>query len=183
MHKVQTKGINSLRAPSRVLAIVSTLSHPSQKWGFVICHPCAKDSNAEAGPGLIQQDPCWDWDLFGIPKQSWECRKSLLQLPHAAFPPGIASAAQIAAGLLPWEVSGVMMGAKVGQELWIPLLSQEAEPGSFTPGPHLPLALICTIPHIPGDFSGDFYFQRAFGARIQISHQLPNELQPALSPF
>lgn len=114
MHKVQTKGINSLRAPSRVLAIVSTLSHPSQKWGFVICHPCAKDSNAEAGPGLIQQDPCWDWDLFGIPKQSWECRKSLLQLPHTAFPPGIASAAQIAAGLLPWEVSGVMMGAQGG---------------------------------------------------------------------
>lgn len=87
MHKVQTKGINSLRPPSRVLTIVSTLSHPSQKWGFVICHPCAKDSNAEAGPGLIQQDPRWDWDFFGIPKQSWECRKSLLQLPHAALPP------------------------------------------------------------------------------------------------
>lgn len=95
-HKLQTKGINylgSLRAPLKVLAIVSTLSHPSQKWGLVICHPCAEDGSAGAGARLIQEDPCWDWG----PKQSWECSKSLLQLPPTAFPAGITSAGEIPA--------------------------------------------------------------------------------------
>lgn len=65
MHKVQTKGRN-YPGFLGVLAIVSTLSHPSQKQGFVIC---AKDGSAKAGARLIQQDPCWDWGT-GVPNKA-----------------------------------------------------------------------------------------------------------------